>query len=99
MPSSHLILFLLLSIAMVREVRPRSSGAPAEACTDILPLGHLQEGFSSQNVTIIPYLLDLSVFDVDGGQSYEPGMTYISEFNARPGMVPHTHHSRAHIYK
>ena len=79
MAPSHLILFLLLSV--ITEVHPRSFGAPTEACADILPLGHINAGFLSMDVSTIPYALNLSVFDLDGGQSYVPGMTYTSKSN------------------
>ena len=90
MSPSHLVLFLAILFSIVVEVYPRSAGAPAAACEDIMPLGHISPGQSSQDIASIPYPLDISAFNVDGGQAYEPGMTYISESNTTPGMVsPH----------
>ena len=98
MSSSHFALFLLLSIVM--EVHSLPGGAPAAACADILPQGHIDAGHSSMDVTTIPYLLDLSVFDSDGGQSYEPGMTYISESNTYTRHdTPTPTHGYAHVHK
>ena len=85
MAPSHLILFLLLSV--ITEVHPRSFGAPTEACADILPLGHINAGFSSMDVSTIPYALNLSVFDLDGGISYVPGMTYTSKSNTHTTIM------------
>lgn len=75
---------LLLLVVVVTAVHGRPAGAPLEACEDLMP----QHGSTAQ-VSMSPYQIDLSPFNVSGYMDYsnnytrywyKPGETYTCKF-------------------
>ena len=71
-------MFILLQLSLLfLQVQGLPSGAPAQACSAIYPVGH---GGSSQGLQNNPFSLDMAVFDKLGGTIYYvPEATYESE--------------------
>ncbi|CAI8037839.1 Neurogenic locus notch homolog protein 1 [Geodia barretti] len=75
MKSLRLSMLFLLLVIVVVGVHCYSTGAPASACSDIYPVGHLG---TSQDLSTNPFQLSLSDFDQTyGGEIYYvPGQDY-----------------------
>ena len=71
-------MFILLQLSLLfLQVQGLPSGAPAQACSAIYPVGH---GGSSQGLQNNPFSLDMAVFDELGGTIYYvPEATYEGE--------------------
>ena len=77
--SWKLVLLLFIAAAIyVSTVSGRSSGAPAQACSDLSP-SRGAHGAPPQTTTV-PYEIDMSVFRNNSGQLlYTPATTYQSK--------------------
>jgi len=73
-------LFCLNLLLLITLVGTNPTGAPAEACTNIYPVGHAEIA-ASQDLRSNPFHLDLSDLDRSNGGTlyYIPQRTYTGE--------------------
>ena len=75
---SYVILIVLLALLYAQGVESFPTGAPLAACDDLTPR---QQSESSGHVgpsqaTLLPYIIDISLFNDSGTYQYTPGQTY-----------------------
>ena len=75
-----LLFTILLALLAPATVHAFPTGAPAEACVDIYPVGHAETAVS-QDLGNNPFQIDLSHMDHSHGGSvyYVPGRAYTCE--------------------
>ena len=78
---NYLLFFTVVVMTALSPVHSRSTGAPAEACSNLTP----QHALLSSQTTPSPYNLSVDIFedladpDLAATHSYKPGTTYNSE--------------------
>ena len=74
----------VLLLAAALRVYGLPNGPPSQACANIFPVGHTgsipNAVANPTDLASSPYQLDLSPFGSPSSLSYEPGMTYQSEW-------------------
>ena len=82
------MLLLMIVLALFERSQSYSTGAPAEACNNIYPIGHANDT-ESQDLSSNPFHLDFSDLDHSYGGSvyFVPGQSYTCKFYSTDVLV------------